>query len=72
MHISEFHNNDYSFMEVLGGLCKENINHENDILFTDIVKYWNKNNKFLNPLVLLKHYIHFDLFGTKKLMHRKS
>jgi DNA (cytosine-5)-methyltransferase 1 len=45
MHIPELHNNDYSFMEVLGGLCKEHINHENDILFTDIAKYWNKNNK---------------------------
>lgn len=41
--IPELHNNDYSFMEVLTGLCKANIS--NDFSFTDISKYWNKNNK---------------------------
>ena len=43
MKIPELHNNDYSFMEVLTGLCKANIS--NDFAFTDISKYWNKHNK---------------------------
>lgn len=34
--IPELHNNDYSFFEVLNGLCKSNIS--NDFSFTDISK----------------------------------
>jgi DNA (cytosine-5)-methyltransferase 1 len=43
IRIPEIQDNNYSFIEVLTGLCKTN--KSNNFLFTDISKYWNKNNR---------------------------
>ena len=39
IHITELHNNNYNFFEVLDKLCYKNINH--DFTFTDISAVWN-------------------------------
>lgn len=43
VHIPELHNNDYSFFDVVAGLCKSSINKE--FSFTDISSVWNKPKK---------------------------